>query len=144
MSSLGSGQKATDTQAESGTHDQPDPGQAMPDRNDRIREIAYFLWLDEGRPDGEEGRIGPPPNPSLSQNTSNASGSKASLLANRWSIPASRRALDAQRRNSRSFGAAGPFRKEFGWFRQGYPSVPPQPLRRRAPRRGKLAITELN
>ncbi|MBV8794463.1 MAG: DUF2934 domain-containing protein [Hyphomicrobiales bacterium] len=22
------------------------------DRNDRIREIAYFLWIDEGRPEG--------------------------------------------------------------------------------------------
>jgi hypothetical protein len=56
MSSLGSGQKADDTQAESGTSDQPEPGQATPDRNDRIREIAYFLWLDEGRPEGEEAR----------------------------------------------------------------------------------------
>ncbi len=24
----------------------------MTDRDDRIREIAYFLWLDEGCPDG--------------------------------------------------------------------------------------------
>ena len=56
MSSLGSGQKATNTPAESSTHDQPQPGQATPDRNDRIREIAYFLWLDEGRPEGEEAR----------------------------------------------------------------------------------------
>ncbi len=24
----------------------------MTDRNDRIREIAYFLWLDEGCPEG--------------------------------------------------------------------------------------------
>jgi hypothetical protein len=24
----------------------------MTDRNDRIREIAYFLWLEEGCPDG--------------------------------------------------------------------------------------------
>jgi hypothetical protein len=28
----------------------------MSDREDRIREIAYFLWLDEGRPDGEAER----------------------------------------------------------------------------------------
>lgn len=28
----------------------------MTDRNDRIREIAYFLWLDEGCPDGEAER----------------------------------------------------------------------------------------
>jgi Protein of unknown function (DUF2934) len=56
MSSLGSGQKAANTQAESSTHDQPEPGSATPDRNDRIREIAYFLWLDEGCPEGEEER----------------------------------------------------------------------------------------
>ena len=56
MSSLGSGQKAANAPAESSTHDQPQPGQATPDRNDRIREIAYFMWLDEGCPDGEEER----------------------------------------------------------------------------------------
>jgi hypothetical protein len=28
----------------------------MTDRNDRIREIAYFLWLDEGSPEGEAER----------------------------------------------------------------------------------------
>jgi len=28
----------------------------MTDRNHRIREIAYFLWLDEGCPDGEAER----------------------------------------------------------------------------------------
>ena len=28
----------------------------MTDRDDRIREIAYFLWLDEGCPEGEEER----------------------------------------------------------------------------------------
>jgi hypothetical protein len=56
MSSLGSGQKAANTQAESGAHDQPEPGSTTPDRNDRIREIAYFLWVDEGRPEGEEER----------------------------------------------------------------------------------------
>jgi hypothetical protein len=53
MSSLGSGQKAIDTQAESGAYE---PGSTTPDRNDRIREIAYFMWLEEGRPDGEEER----------------------------------------------------------------------------------------
>ena len=53
MSSLGSGQKAIDPHAESGAQE---PGSTTPDRNDRIREVAYFLWLDEGRPDGEEER----------------------------------------------------------------------------------------
>jgi hypothetical protein len=56
MSSLGSGPKAVDTPAESRTHDQPEPGFTTPDRNDRIREIAYFMWLDEGCPEGEEER----------------------------------------------------------------------------------------
>ena len=56
MSSLGTGLKTADTPAESRTHDQPEPGSASPDRDDRIREIAYFLWLDEGRPEGEEER----------------------------------------------------------------------------------------
>ena len=56
MSSLGTGQKAAGTPAESRTHDQPEPGSATPDRNDRIREIAYFLGLDEGCPEGEEER----------------------------------------------------------------------------------------
>jgi len=28
----------------------------MIDREDRIREVAYFLWLEEGCPDGEADR----------------------------------------------------------------------------------------
>jgi hypothetical protein len=28
----------------------------MTDRDDRIREIAYFLWLEEGSPEGEAER----------------------------------------------------------------------------------------
>ena len=56
MSSLGTGQKAAGTPAESRTHDQLEPGSATPDRNDRIREIAYFLWLDEGCPEGDHER----------------------------------------------------------------------------------------
>jgi hypothetical protein len=56
MSSLGSGQKPADKQAESSTGSQVEQGPATTERNDRIREIAYFLWLDEGSPDGEEER----------------------------------------------------------------------------------------
>ena len=56
MSSLGSGQKAADTPAESRAHDQPESESTTPDRNDRIREIAYFLWVDEGCPEGEHER----------------------------------------------------------------------------------------
>ena len=57
MSSLGTGQKTADTPAESRPHDaNPSRDLTTPDRNDRIREVAYFLWLDEGRPDGEHER----------------------------------------------------------------------------------------
>jgi hypothetical protein len=56
MSSLGGGQKASNTPVESGADGQLEPGATIPDRNDRIREIAYFMWLDEGCPDGEEER----------------------------------------------------------------------------------------
>jgi hypothetical protein len=35
---------------------QPEPETVMPDRNDRIREIAYFLWLEEGCPEGQADR----------------------------------------------------------------------------------------
>jgi Protein of unknown function (DUF2934) len=56
MSSLGSGQKAADKQAESSTGSEAEQEPATTDRNDRIREIAYFMWLDEGSPDGEHER----------------------------------------------------------------------------------------
>jgi hypothetical protein len=56
MSSLGTGQKAADTSAESVTSGQPEPEPTSIDRNDRVREIAYFLWLEEGSPDGEDER----------------------------------------------------------------------------------------
>jgi hypothetical protein len=56
MLSLGIGQKAVDTPAESQTDSQPESALTPSDRNDRIREIAYFLWLEEGSPDGEADR----------------------------------------------------------------------------------------
>ena len=56
MSSVGTGQKATDKQTESSTRSGVEQEPATTDRNDRIREVAYFLWLDEGRPDGEHER----------------------------------------------------------------------------------------
>ena len=34
----------------------PEPETIMPDRNARIRELAYFLWLEEGCPEGQEER----------------------------------------------------------------------------------------
>ena len=36
--------------------DEVEPETITPDRNARIREIAYFLWLEEGCPDGQEER----------------------------------------------------------------------------------------
>jgi hypothetical protein len=56
MSSLGTGQKAPDKQAESSTGSELEQEPATTDRNDRIREMAYFLWLDEECPDGEHER----------------------------------------------------------------------------------------
>jgi hypothetical protein len=56
MSSLDTGQRAADKQADSSTGSEAEQEPATPDRNDRIREVAYFLWLDEGRPDGEHER----------------------------------------------------------------------------------------
>ncbi|HEY6518128.1 MAG TPA: DUF2934 domain-containing protein [Roseiarcus sp.] len=53
--SLSTGQKAADTPAEGRAPRQPEP-EPTTDRNDRVREIAYFLWLDEGCPEGEEER----------------------------------------------------------------------------------------
>ena len=34
----------------------PEPETILPDRNARIRELAYFLWLEEGCPDGQAER----------------------------------------------------------------------------------------
>ena len=34
----------------------PERETIMPDRNARIREFAYFLWLEEGCPEGQEER----------------------------------------------------------------------------------------
>src|SRR5271154_1887576 len=34
----------------------PGRGAAMTDRDDRIRELAYFLWLEEGCPEGQAER----------------------------------------------------------------------------------------
>ena len=56
MSSLGSRQKAASTQAERHPGGPLEPETPMTDRNDRVREIAYFLWLDEGCPEGEAER----------------------------------------------------------------------------------------
>ena len=56
MSSLGSGQKAANRQPESSTGSEVERGPETSDRHDRIREIAYFLWLDEGSPEGEHER----------------------------------------------------------------------------------------
>ena len=56
MSSLGSRQRAASTQDERYSRGQPEPEAIVTDRSDRIREIAYFLWLEEGCPEGEAER----------------------------------------------------------------------------------------
>jgi hypothetical protein len=50
---IGSGEKGyRHTQAKRRARGQLEPGTSMTDRDDRIREIAYFLWLEEGCPEG--------------------------------------------------------------------------------------------
>ncbi len=58
----------------------------MTDRDERIRELAYFLWLEEGCPEDAAERHGLAAERSSSP--PNASGSKASLLASPQTIPA--------------------------------------------------------
>jgi Protein of unknown function (DUF2934) len=54
VSALGSDDKIQQT--ESPLRGELEPGLTAPDRDSRIRETAYFLWLDEGCPDGERER----------------------------------------------------------------------------------------
>jgi hypothetical protein len=54
MPSLGNDEKIAQT--ESRLQGELEPGLTTPDRHDRIREIAYFLWLEDGCPDGEAER----------------------------------------------------------------------------------------
>jgi hypothetical protein len=81
------------------------PEAIMTDRNDRIREIAYFLWLEEGCPEGEAQRHWLAAETILRPSSVKASAStKASLTANRWAMP--RPSVAARGRLSRSFSAA--------------------------------------
>jgi Protein of unknown function (DUF2934) len=52
MSALGSDEKIEFAQTESPLRGELEAGLTTPDRDERIREIAYFLWLDEGCPEG--------------------------------------------------------------------------------------------
>jgi Protein of unknown function (DUF2934) len=54
--SLGSDEKIAPAQTESPLRGELEPESTTPDRNGRLREIAYFLWLDDGCPDGEADR----------------------------------------------------------------------------------------
>lgn len=54
MSSLATPKRAP--RKRNAIRDQPEPETITTDRNDRVREIAYFLWIEEGRPDGEADR----------------------------------------------------------------------------------------
>jgi hypothetical protein len=53
MSMKGDGGEAVSTQAGGHPNREPDPGSNRNSRDDRIREIAYFLWEEAGRPDGQ-------------------------------------------------------------------------------------------
>ena len=70
------------------------------DRNDRIREIAYFLWLDEGCPEGEAERHWSTAEAMLIPSLPSASRSKANLPANRWVSPAPAPALRRGRKQA--------------------------------------------
>jgi hypothetical protein len=54
--SLGTDEKIAPAQTESPLRGELDPELTTPDRSERLREIAYFLWLDDGCPDGEADR----------------------------------------------------------------------------------------
>jgi Protein of unknown function (DUF2934) len=54
--SLGSDDKIAPAQTESPLRGELEPELTTPDRSERLREIAYFLWLDDGCPDGEADR----------------------------------------------------------------------------------------
>jgi hypothetical protein len=58
----------------------------MTDRNDRIREFAYFLWLEEGCPDGQAERHWSAAEPSSIPVRSSARRSRVSLPAIRYPI----------------------------------------------------------
>ena len=51
-----SAKKAAATRKRNAAHAASRSGAAMTDRNDRIRQLAYFLWLEEGCPEGEAER----------------------------------------------------------------------------------------
>ncbi len=59
----------------------------MTDRNDRIREIAYFLWLEKGCPEGRLNVIGSPQKAFSIPILLYGSGRKARSPASQWAIP---------------------------------------------------------
>jgi hypothetical protein len=75
----------------------------MTDRNDRIREVAYFLWLEDGCPEGQAERHWSTAEALLASG-SNASRSRASLRATRRAIPRPPLACQAPARRRRAFG----------------------------------------
>ena len=83
MSSLGNLQNPADTQAGRLSHGEPEPERTTRDRDDRIREVAYFLWLDEGCPEGRADRHWATAAAASRPSLNNGSVSKASLLASR-------------------------------------------------------------
>jgi Protein of unknown function (DUF2934) len=105
--------------------------ETIADRNDRIREIAYFLWLEEGCPDGAAERHWLPPKLCSTPNPLNASASKASLPANRRAMLGPFLAFGARGRVSGSFGGPRSAQKEISPMIFLLPST----LRRRTPKR---------
>jgi hypothetical protein len=52
MSSLAAAKRPTPRKPNPTRESELEPEAITTDRNDRIREMAYFLWLDEGCPEG--------------------------------------------------------------------------------------------
>jgi Protein of unknown function (DUF2934) len=73
----------------------------MSDRDDRIREFAYFLWLEEGCPEGQAERHWSAAEALLASNEFERKEIEASLPAIRRTIP---RSLLAFRAHRGSFG----------------------------------------
>jgi hypothetical protein len=85
---IGSSQKGRrHAQAGRRPRGQLEPGPTVTDRNDRIRELAYFLWLEEGCLEGAAERHWLAAETLIEAELREASASKASFLASPQTIP---------------------------------------------------------
>lgn len=87
MSSLAAAKRPPPRKQDATRGGELDPEAIVTDRNDRVREIAYFLWLEEGCPEGAAERHWLATETLVKSEPLNASASKASPLANRWPTP---------------------------------------------------------